>query len=129
MSSPVKRPTNRASKDQILAAFDQLNSEYKKLGAPPLRAPPRSTPVASGLNPRMASRDDAARADDASIGGDDRRAALPALGFGSAVSGPPAKLTAEASRLASLHHEVDQSGQAAHGGSTTSRSRTTRSRP
>jgi hypothetical protein len=107
MSSPVKRPTNRASKDQILAAFDQLNSEYKKLGSAAAAAPSKEDTVASASESKNASRDDAARADDASIEG--TIAALLSLrsGFGSAVSGLSAKLTAEASRLASLHHEVD----------------------
>ena len=107
MSTPVKRPTTRASKDQILAAFDQLNSEYKKLSSSAASAAPaKEHTVASASDPRNASRDDA-RGQDASIEG--TIAALLSLrsGFGSAVSGLSAKLTAEASRLTELRKEVD----------------------
>src|SRR5690242_13903546 len=101
MSGPVKRPTTRASKDQILAAFDQLNSEYKKVAAGAAAAPKESN-VASASDSKAASRADDARPQDASIEG--TIAALLALraGFGGAVSELSAKLTAEASRLAEL---------------------------
>src|SRR3954469_15765243 len=108
MSTPVKRPTSRASKDEILTAFDKLNSEYKKVSqSAASAAPSKEHTVASASESKNASRDDAARADDASIEG--TIAALLSLrsGFGSAVSGLSAKLTAEASRLTSLRSEVD----------------------
>ena len=105
MSSPVKRPTTRASKDQILAAFDQLNSEYKKLASAGSAAPAKESNVATS-EPRNGAHE-AARAQDASI--EATIAALLALraGFGGAVSGLSAKLTAEASRLTELRKEVD----------------------
>ncbi|MCC6556383.1 MAG: hypothetical protein IT372_25770 [Polyangiaceae bacterium] len=100
MSTPVKRPTARASKDQILAAFDQLNAEYKKLAsAGPAPAAPaiKETAVATQSNSSQ----------DASV--EATIAALLSLraGFGGAVSALSAKLTAEASRLAELRKEVE----------------------
>jgi hypothetical protein len=108
MSTPVKRPTTRASKDQMLAAFDQLNAEYKKLASASAAAEPaKESHVATVSDSRNTPRDDAARAQDASI--EATIAALLALraGFGGAVSGLSAKLTAEASRLSELRREVD----------------------
>lgn len=108
MATPVKRPTTRASKDQILAAFDQLSSEYKKLSQGAAgAAPAKETRVAQASETRTTPRADEARAEETSIEG--TIAALLALrgGFGGAVSGLSAKLTAEASRLTDLRGEVD----------------------
>jgi chromosome segregation ATPase len=108
MSPPVKRPTTRASKDQILAAFDQLNSEYKKLASSAApAASSKELPMASASDSKNASRDSDTRPHEGSIEG--TIGALLALrsGFGSAVSGLSAKLTAEASRLTELRKEVD----------------------
>lgn len=106
MAIPVKRPTNRASKDQLLAAFDQLSGEYKKLAASPKETTVPSAPTSNG-----GSRDGDARAEDATL--EQTIAALLTLraGFGGAVSGISAKLTAEASRLAALRREVDDKAQ------------------
>ncbi len=102
---PVKRPTARASKDQILAAFDQLNSEYKKLAsAAPVAAPAsKETVVATQPETKIGSQDQGAASIEATI------AALLSLrsGFGGAVSALSAKLTAEASRLTELRKEAD----------------------
>src|SRR5262245_36536336 len=103
MSTPVKRPTTRASKDQMLAAFDQLNAEYKKLAS-------AAAGAAEAKESNVAAQSDSrneARGDDTSI--EATIAALLALrgGFGSAVSMLSAKLTAEASRLGELRKEAD----------------------
>jgi len=130
MSSPgPKRPTNRASKDQILAAFDQLNSEYKKLGSAAAAAPSKEQHRGQCvLNPRMPPvTTPRGRTMHPSRG---RIAALLSCARASAApsAGLSAKLTAEASRLASLHHEVDsQAKQLTELHDI--RSRTTRSRP
>lgn len=102
---PVKRPTARASKDQILAAFDQLNSEYKKLAS---AGPAPASPAASASK-ETAVATQSNSSQDASISIEATIAALLALrsGFGGAVSGLSAKLTAEASRLGELRKEVD----------------------
>jgi hypothetical protein len=107
MSAPVKRPTARASKDQILAAFDQLNSEYKKLAAGTAAAPSKESNVASASEPKNAAREGDARPQDASIEGTINALLALRSGFGGAVSELSAKLTAEASRLAELRREVD----------------------
>src|SRR4051812_45725482 len=106
MATPVKRPTNRASKDQLLAAFDQLNTEYKKLAASP-----KETTVPSAPNTNAASHNGDAQREDATL--EQTISALLALraGFGGAVSGISAKLTAEASRLTALRREVDEKTQ------------------
>lgn len=107
MTTPVKRPTSRASKDQILAAFDQLNAEYKKLAsAAPAAASSKETSVATASDSKNTARN-VGEAQDASVEG--TIAALLSLrgGFGSAVSALSAKLTAEASRLSELRKEVD----------------------
>lgn len=103
MSAPVKRPTTRASKDQILAAFDQLNAEYKKLASSGGAAPSSS----SSKESNVATADLKSASQDASIEG--TIAALLALraGFGAAVSALSAKLTTEASRLTELRGDVD----------------------
>lgn len=108
MAVPVKRPAARASKEQILAAFDQLSSEYKKLSQSAASAAPgKETPVAQASDSRSTSRADEARAEEASI-----EATIGALlslrgGFGAAVSALSAKLTAEATRLSALRAEAD----------------------
>jgi hypothetical protein len=100
MAPPVKRPSSRASKTQIFAAFDQLNSEYKKLAAAP-----KETTVPSASTP-ASQQNGHARADHTTVG--QTIAALLVLrgGFGGVVSGLSSQLTAEASRLATLHQEV-----------------------
>jgi len=103
----IRRPNSKANRDQILAAFDALNAEYKKLeasggkpgGEPSL--PLKETVVAAG----KAAVD---------VGGeqsiDGVIAGLAAIrsGFGNAVSGLSAKLTAEASRLEVLRSEIGE---------------------
>jgi len=101
MAVPVKRPAGRASKPQVFAAFDQLTSEYKKLAA---SAKETTVPSASSTasHPKGASQGEPTTVLETI-------AALSALrgGFGGVVSGLSAQLTAEASRLATLHKEVD----------------------
>jgi hypothetical protein len=105
MAAPVKRPSSRASKDQIFAAFDQLASHYKKLAASP-----KETTVPSASSTASHPKTDS-RAEQTSV--EQTIAALLVLrgGFGGVVSGLSAQLTAEASRLATLHKEVDDKTQ------------------
>lgn len=105
MASPVKRPQGRATKDQIFAAFDKLTSEYKKLAASP-----KETTVPSASSTASHPKGDP-RAEQTTV--EQTIAALLGLrgGFGGVVSGLSAQLTAEASRLATLHGEVDDRTQ------------------
>ena len=109
MASPVKRPPGRASKDQVFAAFDQLTSEYKKLAASP-----KETTVPNASTNGSQQKIDP-RAEQTSV--EQTIAALLLLrgGFGGVVSSLSERLTAEASRLATLHKEVgDKTQQLAH---------------
>lgn len=105
MASPVKRPTSRASKTQIFAAFDQLTSEYKKLAASP-----KETTVPSASSTASQQKSDP-RTEQTTVA--QTIAALLALrgGFGGVVSGLSAQLTTEASRLATLHQEASDKAQ------------------
>lgn len=101
MASPVKRPASRASKDEIFAAFDKLNSEYRKLASVP-----KETTVPSASSNASHPKSDP-RAEQTTV--EQTIAALMVLrgGFGGVVSGLSAQLTAEAARLATLRKEVD----------------------
>lgn len=105
MISPIKRPASRASKDQIFAAFDKLNSEYKKLAASP-----KETTVPSASSTASHQKSDS-RLEQTTV--EQTIAALIALrgGFGGVVSGLSARLTAEASLLTTLRKEVDDKAQ------------------
>jgi hypothetical protein len=105
MASPVKRPASRASKDELFAAFDKLNSEYRKLASVP-----KETTVPSASSTASHQKIDP-RAEQTTV--EQTIAALLVLrgGFGGVVSGLSAQLTAEAARLATLRKEVDDKTQ------------------
>ena len=105
MALPVKRPSSRASKDQIFTAFDHLAGEYRKLAA----APKETTVPSASSNGNHAKSDP--RVEPGTV--EQTIGALLALrsGFGGVVSGLSAQLTAEASRLSTLRREVDDKTQ------------------
>jgi len=103
----IRRPNSKANRDQILAAFDALNAEYKKLeagGGKPGDAP--ALPLKEKVVAGKAAAVDGGSSEQ-SIDGVIAGLAAIRAGFGSAVSGLSANLTAEASRLEVLRSEID----------------------
>ena len=104
----IRRPNSKANRDQILAAFDALNAEYKKLeasGGKPGGEP--SLPLKASVVAGKAAVDGSSGGEQ-SIDGVIAGLAAIRSGFGSAVSGLSAKLTAEASRLEVLRSEINE---------------------
>lgn len=95
----IKRPGKTASKDAILAAFDQLAAEYKKLESSARSSAPAASASVSSSAP--------------SVSGESLESTIDGLStlrsdFGTAVSGLSDQLTTEAERLSEIRKQAEQ---------------------
>lgn len=103
----IKKPSKKASKDQLFAAFDQLHAEYKKLlgGAAPV-AQASSSEATSTINDNIHNDGDPMAGQ--SIEGTISNLVSLRDSFGTAVSALSSRLTAEASRLQEVQNQAGQ---------------------